>query len=385
MDLNIWDIFGPHPAGSKGLDFALTLFAGGSLVLFRTAFLKKREYFPLLPLIDGAPPLPHILLQASFYLSILMFVGIALAPNPRLFSLVNGLVITLWIFLDENLWCPHLIHWTFTCFAVGFNDLTSLKVFTIALYFYGGLQKLNHNFINEGFLEFFAPLAERFGIKTSRIPNNLLRFMAVTVALTETSFGIFLMFHQLSPYVSLLVVLMHVIILLAIGPLGCNSFFGVWPWNGYCMINVIFLFYSPGDVNLFDLVFESLVTGSKPLTWFSLFFFGFLPILSFADLFHPQFSFQMHSGNFPSFQLELKGFNSKTSFPWINHKGVIELFHLAGIYGLTPCCTLKGGTALGHYLSNKFDVPILLTYWPRPGIWDGSRAAQEHLIEPDIV
>src|SRR5690242_11344577 len=114
---------------SRLLHYALTAFAGGSLVMFKTAFLKKREYFPMLPLFSAGPTLPFVVVKWSFFLSLFCFAGISIASDPTIFLITQGLLITLWMLFDENFWCPHLIHWNLTCFCLAFHDFTSLKLF----------------------------------------------------------------------------------------------------------------------------------------------------------------------------------------------------------------------------------------------------------------
>jgi hypothetical protein len=128
-------------------------------------------------------------------------------------------------------------------------------------------------------------------------------FVSISSALVEISIGLSLLFSILLSLVVPSISLLHITILFAVGPWGSNRFHGIWLWNFFCAIMSPILFYNIDSVS-YNYVFEAF--GQRDYTvilfWFV---FGFAPFLSYASLWNPQWSFQMHSCNFPEMYCRL--------------------------------------------------------------------------------
>lgn len=282
-----------------------------------------------------------------------------------------------------------ICHFAVGAYAIMTGDIAVCKLFAVCLYFYGGLQKLNYRFVNTDAVPYFlSDFCSKLKLNTRRISTELSVVMSVSSAIVEILISLGLLFES-TQYIAVLVGLMiHVIILLAVGPLGSNDYHGIWAWNVYCMATLWILFIQiPVTDSLWYEINSLLAVGSIPI-WISFIFFALCPLLSWFELWHPQLSFQMHSSNFPEIRLRFsapKLLDGHDISKWIDRAGFIDIFGIAGTHGVCPAFSFRVGVEWAKYLAKESGQCIFLTYKSRPGLFTGVRAVSSYIVTTDEV
>jgi uncharacterized membrane protein YphA (DoxX/SURF4 family) len=121
-----------------------------------------------------------------------------------------------------------------------------------SVYFWSGLQKLNVQFAEN----IFPWLLDFTGGKAYLEIHTTYAYIA---ALSELSMGIMLWIKPLRKYACFAVFIMHLLILVTLGPLVHNWNIVIWPWNIALGLMVYVLFYrsAPMKINLSKLVFPA--------------------------------------------------------------------------------------------------------------------------------
>ncbi len=248
-----------------------------SLWACRKAFLAERRLIPRQSVLWERVVLP---LPVARLVWAAMLV---LALSGQLATL--GVVSAVLLLFDLHIIAPHLLHFVVVCLGTS----THLHLFFVALYLFGGLQKLNAQFAG-CFLDrtFGTFLEEWCGVK--EVPEAPVLAYA---ALSEAFYGAFLfLFPDFAPgYV--FGVALHLLILIFIaGPLGPGGFNGIVGWNIYCLYwNACRLFDPSPLVLSLDLGLQSLFLDLFIAVAFV------APILNLTTGFGERISFKMHSQN----------------------------------------------------------------------------------------
>jgi hypothetical protein len=147
--------------------------------------------------------------------------------------------------------------------------------------------------------------------------------LAALASATEFALGIVLLFAGPDPryFAAVAIICLHLLILLAVGPLGANQFVQIWPWNVLCAILSahLFIFDVSNDADalaahpersLWDQAALAAAAGRLEVLA-ALAVFGILPFFVHFGGGHPQLSFQMHSANFPTSSMWLAPLSDK--------------------------------------------------------------------------
>lgn len=202
------------------------------------------------------------------------------------------------LFLDQNRWQPWVFLYLF--FFIGFylirrrnNEAREqsihqvFRLMIIGLYLWSAIQKFNVSFITDVAPRLLAHIP-MFGEKLSAS-----LFVIFMLPIAELCIGLGLFFTKTRKLAVISAMLMHALILIAIGPLGSRWNAVVWPWNIAMMLLVSFLFWDAKErINV------SLLAKSKHPFVLSVFaFFFLLPGLSLFGLWDSYLSFALYSGN----------------------------------------------------------------------------------------
>jgi hypothetical protein len=151
----------------------------------------------------------------------------------------------------------------------------------IATYFWSGLQKANGTFASEGFPWLLQPLGAFY--------VERLRAFWFVAPVVEAAIGVMLFIPRTRRWALGLVVAMHLIVLLAIGPTGLNLNSVVWPWNVCAPILAFVLFYR-NDRPVLDAAW------TMPVGKVVVVLIGILPAMNFIGLWDTPLSASLYSG-----------------------------------------------------------------------------------------
>lgn len=165
----------------------------------------------------------------------------------------------------------------------------SLQLLVALVYVFSGLQKFNSHFVTDTYSWIISPLQSQL----SERKMELLMRLGKTVPYIEIALGVGLLIKQ-TRYITLpLIVIMHIFILLLLGPFGSSYNSVVWPWNITMIILNLLLFAKVERERFFDIAF--LFKGSAFYIVVTLMFI--FPFFSFQNKYDSYLSSSLYSGN----------------------------------------------------------------------------------------
>lgn len=259
-----------------------------------------QRWYPVCPVFKGwyiAPPYDYILLGFEVVLIVLLII----ADKTRLLIFLLLILNLAYCLLDQNRLQPwFFIYNSFLLILFFYNwridNVNNYNSFFIilqlcfcAVYVYSGLQKFNPGFINETYPWFIKPL-EKF---VSGRQMETLHKTGYVIPFIELFIGFGLLIKPLR-FISIpLVILLHVIILLLMGPFGNNYNTVVWPWNIVMIILALLLFSGKTNERFFSVshLFK------MPVFYLVMILFWVLPAFNLVGKWETYLSFSLYSGN----------------------------------------------------------------------------------------
>ncbi|MGH2649100.1 MAG: MauE/DoxX family redox-associated membrane protein [Ginsengibacter sp.] len=234
--------------------------------------------FPIVPPFNFlyVPSFVHV---ALFIFSFVALITLFIFPTNKLLLVSVAAIEILSCLLDQNRWQPWEYQYIFIIIALLINyknDMNALSIMAFifaAIYFYSGLSKINVDFSKS-----IPHALSRTGIvhrSNSYLYNSLIYHIGYASGIIELSLGIGLLFQRTRKIAAILLIVMHVLILVAFGPLGLNYDVIIWPWNIVMILILYVLFISTSPVSI---QFRSIKKGWNKLIILS---FGILPALNF--------------------------------------------------------------------------------------------------------
>jgi hypothetical protein len=163
------------------------------------------------------------------------------------------------------------------------------RLIIICVYLWSALNKLNYRFLTSG-LEavpgldgLIAPLAPWIAPATFAPLSLMMPFIEIAIALG-------LVFQPTRKVAAAAAIAMHVLILVAIGPLGKSHNPIVWPWNVAMIAFVALLFLRDGDASP-----RSILWGPATFHRVVLVLFAICPLLSVFGLWPASLSFRLYT------------------------------------------------------------------------------------------
>lgn len=253
--------------------------------------------FPLVPVSESFQTVPgwvHTTLFACSMLCLLLLIWQPDRPQLLTIVLVSEVLSCL---LDQNRWQPWEYQFLLTFFIAVTNYRKPEHFFTLvaflmaATYTYSGLHKLTPAFLTEVWVKMV--LRGVFHLKYATTRNTWVYHAGYLAAITEVLIGLGLFFKPTRRTSVFLLLVMHVIILLWIGPLGLRYNVIVWPWN-LLMITLLVLIFLVRQSAPFNLNYFSFKTNIIPVV-----LFGVMPAFCFFGLWDNYLSASLYSGKPP--------------------------------------------------------------------------------------
>jgi hypothetical protein len=285
----------PHTIRTTGTTprerWLLAAFLPLTMLLCLPLWTSDRAY-PTIPVFPGLPALPN-------GLSVLLSLGLALGaiamavwPSKRLAGTWVGLALVVVLF-DINRLQP----WLYQCIllyailALLDDPGDAVRFLLVAMYVYSGLHKLNPAFQTAVFPWLFG---------TSLAPAWFL------VPLLEAAVGVLLWVPQTRRFGVVGAVVMHLALLVILGPFGRNFNPVVWPWNVFMPMLACLMFWGERGT-IWPAVFGS--RPGKVLVVLA----GILPLFGAFGWWDTSLSFALYSGR------------SKSGWIYLSSKGVAQL------------------------------------------------------------
>lgn len=191
--------------------------------------------FPTVPIINGIQIGQFPWDVAHAFLAAALLAGTAIWQRSRLLKFAAITASILLVLGDQSRLQPWLYQYLMMLGVLAFCrprspgderfSLGSLRLIVICIYIYSGLHKFNLSFVNESVPLMLKPLSDLF-------PEGLsITWMGWLMAGIETLLGVMLAWRRTRALGVIVALMMHLTILLLIGPLGINYNHVVWPWN----------------------------------------------------------------------------------------------------------------------------------------------------------
>ncbi len=256
------------------------------LICFR--LWGANRLFPLVPVHDSLSNIPPFVHGFLFGLSLLLMFLFLFFPGrkmaafiilPELFSCC----------LDQNRWQPWEYFFLFMLLAYVFTkrekELPGTWLLIMAgLYFFGGIGKMNTAFIHDTWK--YLMLHRWLDISTNNIWVTRSGYL---LPLLEMLAGLGLLVKQSRKISILILIGMHLVILLMLGPAGLNINHVVWPWNTALAILLLLIFYSAQQISF-------TIPADKPFVWVVLLCWWILPWFRFTGHWDRYLSSVLYSG-----------------------------------------------------------------------------------------
>ena len=225
--------------------------------------------FPLVPVHDALAGLPTLVHTILLGLSILCMALLLFFPYKKLviFLLILELLSCL---LDQNRWQPWEYQFicmlaVYVCIKEKNHCRFSWQLIFIALYFFSGLYKCNNNFIHNVWNRLL--LRQVFGV--SEIGTWLTR-IGYGIPIIEMLSGLALFFTRTRKPAVVVLVAMHILNLVLLGPAGVGINSVIWPWNILMPVLLLVLFYKDDTSFTLPFLWKPLFTRLVLVCWWVL-------------------------------------------------------------------------------------------------------------------
>lgn len=284
-------------------------------------WLPINRDFPLIPFFEFLPlRLNHalrILLISSMGLALILAV---IFPKQKKVLLLFSVPAILFVLEDSMRLQPwfymHIIMISLIAFEKKItqpNVLLFLQFVLIAIYFWGGFNKLNTAFAWEVFPWLIEPTG--FGDfyylgfdNLNSFPLPVANYIAFVIPIVEIAIAIFLFMPRFRNFGLILCIFTHLFSLYSIGPLGQNWNNVVWPWNILMPILCWLLFYRVREENYLQKYGQALKSKVGILI---LFLFFVAPTLSTFGKWDKGMAMHLYSGNSSQMEFHFEGFQEQ--------------------------------------------------------------------------
>ncbi len=274
---------------------ALSFIAG--IALSHKLWIGALRSFPAIPLIDGLSVDELSVEYALTPLLIITLISSALSKRPRPYLIATIALAATLIMLDQMRLQPWVYQYlimlaALICLPAQSKDeapadhcLAANQIVVAALYFWGGIQKMNWTFCHEVVSQLLEP---HLGITT------YLPAIGLGIAIFEALIGIGLLIRKTRQMAVALAIGMHALILTSLISRKQNSV--VWPWNIGMTVMVPILFWR-AETDVWKLILSSEKSNLRShFAKVVLIVCGLLPAFSFIGLWDLYLSAALYSG-----------------------------------------------------------------------------------------
>ncbi|WP_415325573.1 hypothetical protein [Chryseobacterium sp. MMS23-Vi53] len=253
-------------------------------------WITERIY-PIIPPIEVLKNVPAFFHQFLFGFSLLALLAILCFKINRWLLIALFFTEIISCALDTVRWQPW--EYMYLCFLlitiINFskpkNILLLSHIFLVSIYLFSGLHKFSRDFLSVIWLNMF--LTDFLGLSMEFILKYKLFFIGLLIPIIEVTLAILLLVSKSKKKISYLLILMHLSILIFIGPFGLKYNSVVWPWN-LTMIFILLIVYSR-PVETLD---KKIIIPN----FYWLILWVVMPVFSLFGSWYQYFSFNLYSG-----------------------------------------------------------------------------------------
>lgn len=241
------------------LTVLIGLFA--SILLSHNLWAGER-WFPKTTWIDNyfGVPAPYDYLHLIVLLGLLVFSFNSQKKYPAILLILFSVYLC---FDDQNRLQPWFYNYILILFILLFyknrvdepNNYTtvfiSLQLLIALIYIFSGIQKMNAAFVPDT----FKWMVSSFNTILSKRQLNMVTKFGYIVPYFELGMGVGLLIKPLRFIIIPIAIIMHVVILIMLGPAGNDFNSVVWPWNIIMIVLVLLLFANVEQERFFDISF----------------------------------------------------------------------------------------------------------------------------------
>ena len=267
--------------------------------------------FPELPVLDVLLNMPSQVSDSISFLSVILMIFAVVKPKQIIIASILVLELLL-MSLDQMRWQPSIFQLIVTL-SIGLLRPRLFKSYFFFLisvtYIFSGLQKLNLGFINFIWGKFF--LIDFLNIAPEIAFHRAVKAVGFILPLTELILGL-VIWTKFRTWGWSLIIIMHILLLLVLGPLGMNFNSIIWPWNVLMIVfAALFLKDRCSDYKLKQFGNASFIILGIVIV--------ILPVFSFFGKHSPLMSFSLYSGGTDF--LYAYSPHTKTDFKTLTYKG----------------------------------------------------------------
>ncbi len=209
------------------------------------------RFFPMIPFFENLNQIPHPYDKIVFGIFLALPFLFILFRKPRLLIVTFLFLAAYMVISDQNRLQPWFYQYALMLFVLSFYNwrvdepksytviIFTLKIIVVMLYFWSGIQKMNHHFFQETWPWLIQPLKAVF----TNEQMNVITKMGYFVPFLEMLLGIGLMFNSTKKIAIPLLIFMHLSLLIVLSPLGHNYNNVVWGWN-FAMIFILYFLFA---------------------------------------------------------------------------------------------------------------------------------------------
>lgn len=249
--------------------------------------------FPIVPIFSFLDNVPNAIHLFLLVIAVVLLLLIIVKPHKHQILLAIVIVEVLSCLLDQNRWQPWQYQYICMFFVIWYNrkketvSLLLLIIIFSSTYFYSGLQKINPHFIKLMWQS--AILKKTLHLPLHLLYNKNLLHIGYAIPVVEMALGIGLLFIKTRKPAIILIILMHILLLIFIGPFGINYNKIVWPWNVAMIIFSIILWKNKTSI-------YHLKNIQLNANYIVLLAWIFLPILNIWGYWDSYFSSSLYTG-----------------------------------------------------------------------------------------
>ena len=222
---------------------------------------------------------------------------LSIVPKVSKYSIGGSLIIwLLFVVLDLNCFQPSFYFFASILALIWFEKLQLLNSYQLlfmikcivsATYFWGGLHKINPVYYETIYLWMIQSLSE---VMPNGMARNTLLDVGFLTPYLEMMIGIGLLFHRTLKIAAFMAILMHIFIMICLGPWGHNFNYIIFPWNLLLIIfNASFFLVSTENTVKWSFLKNPIISIMLLLNWF-------LPISNYWGISDSYLSHDLYSG-----------------------------------------------------------------------------------------
>lgn len=261
--------------------------------------------FPVIPAVDFLAPVTAMVHWILLLSSIGLLISLIVRPGNKTlqYSLLFAELCA--CLLDENRWQPWEYLYLFILFLFMLNKSgktaainSSFVIVLATIYFYSGLHKMQEGFVT--YMWDQTILKRMLHLPIPLQSKNWLHYFGYVLPAVECIAGIALLFAATKKVAAILLIVMHIFILVLLGPWGIQYNVIVWPWNVAMIFYLYYLFIKNDHYSFVKIQWHKVRYKLLLFSWAA------LPALNFVGWWDHYLSWNLYSHTLPTMTICLK-------------------------------------------------------------------------------